>query len=59
VLGYYLKKKDPKENYDFAYEIMQLGLENGEQRIDQVLFTNKLVEGSEMNLKVFSDFMRE
>jgi len=28
VLTYYLKKKDPKENFNFAYEIMQIGLEN-------------------------------
>lgn len=57
VVAYYLKKKDPTENYNFAYEIMQLGLENADRRIDQVLFTNKLVEGSEMNAKVFAEFM--
>jgi hypothetical protein len=28
VLVHYLKKKDPKENYNFAYEIMQLSLED-------------------------------
>lgn len=37
---------------------MQLSLDNAGKRIDQVLFTNKLVEGSEMTQTIFAEFMR-